>query len=83
MASNSVTRQIPAHRGGRRGHRAVVQPGTGSRLLLTVEEAADCLGVGRTYMFRLLSEGLVRSVRLGKLRRIRPEDLESYVSSLP
>jgi excisionase family DNA binding protein len=52
------------------------------RLLLTVEEAADCLCVGRTFMFQLLSQGRVRSVRVGKLRRIRLEDLEQYVSTL-
>ena len=57
-------------------------PTVGARLLLTVEEAADCLGVGRTYMFHLIGEGLVPSVRVGKLRRIRPDDLEAYVASL-
>jgi excisionase family DNA binding protein len=50
--------------------------------LLTVEEAADCLGVGRTYMFPLISRGTVPSVRVGKLRRVKPEDLEDYVASL-
>jgi excisionase family DNA binding protein len=33
-------------------------------------------------MFQLLSQGRVRSVRVGKLRRIRLEDLEQYVSTL-
>ena len=56
--------------------------GVGHRLLLTVEEAATCLGVGRTYMFDLIARGAVPSVRLGKLRRIRISDLERYVSSL-
>jgi excisionase family DNA binding protein len=50
--------------------------------LLTVEEAAERLGVGRTYMFQLISRGLVPSVRVGRLRRVRPEDLEAYVGSL-
>jgi excisionase family DNA binding protein len=47
-----------------------------------VEEAADCLGVGRTYMFQLISRGAVPSVRVGKLRRVKPEDLEADVASL-
>jgi excisionase family DNA binding protein len=65
-----------------RRRRPFPQDGAGYRLLLTVEEAADCLCVGRTYMFDLIAKGVVPSVRLGKLRRVRPEDLERYVSSL-
>ena len=64
------------------GRRPAPADGAGQRLLLTVEEAADCLSVGRTYMFDLIAKGHVPSVRIGKLRRIRPEDLERYVSSL-
>ena len=59
------------------------EDGVGQRLLLTVEEAADCLCVGRTYMFDLIRSGAVASVRVGKLRRVRPEDLERYVAALP
>jgi excisionase family DNA binding protein len=33
-------------------------------------------------MFDLITRGIVRSVRIGKLRRIRLDDLERYVSSL-
>jgi len=47
-----------------------------------VEEAADRLSVGRTYMFELIRSGAVPSVRVGKLRRIRPDDLERYVTAL-
>jgi excisionase family DNA binding protein len=65
-----------------RGHRALPREGAGQRLLLTVEEAADCLCIGRTSMFHLITRGIVPSVRIGKLRRIRLEDLERYVSSL-
>jgi excisionase family DNA binding protein len=65
-----------------RGHRALPREGAGQRLLLTVEEAADCLCIGRTYMFDLITRGIVPSVRIGKLRRIRLDDLERYVSSL-
>lgn len=72
----------PAEVRRHRRRRAAPEDGAGQRLLLTVEEAAVCLCVGRTYMFDLIAKGVVPSVRLGKLRRIRPEDLERYVSSL-
>ena len=68
--------------GRRRGYRPEPKDRAAQRLLLTVEEAADCLCVGRTYMFDLIASGVVPSVRIGKLRRVRREDLERYVASL-
>jgi excisionase family DNA binding protein len=52
------------------------------KLLLTVPEAAARLGIGRTLMYQLISIGAVASVQVGRLRRIRPADLESYAASL-
>jgi excisionase family DNA binding protein len=52
------------------------------RMLLTVEEAAAVLGVGRSLMFELIAAGEVATVRVGRLRRVRPEDLRSYVDRL-
>ena len=54
----------------------------GQRLLLTVEEAAECLCVGRTYMFDLIARGVVPSVRLGKLRIVRRDAMFAYVERL-
>ena len=51
-------------------------------LLLTVTEAADQLRIGRTLMYHLISTGQVASVTVGRLRRIRPDDLAAYTSSL-
>ena len=53
-----------------------------TRLLLTVSEAARRLGIGRTLMYELISTGQVASVRVGRLRRIRPADLEAYANNL-
>ncbi len=52
------------------------------RMLLTVEEAAAALGVGRSLIFELIAGGAIETVRVGRLRRVRPEDLRSYVDSL-
>ena len=51
----------------------------GSRLLYSVPEAARLLGVGRTYMFRLLATGQVESIKVGKLRKIPRDALSHYI----
>jgi len=52
------------------------------RLLLTVEQAAEQLGVGRTLMYALVRAGEVESVTIGRLRRIPAEALNAYVAAL-
>lgn len=51
-------------------------------LLLTVEEAARRLRIGRTQMYALITSGEVPSVTIGRLRRIPAECLAAYVSGL-
>lgn len=51
-------------------------------LLLTVEEAADRLSIGRTLMYSLVSSGMVRSVTIGRLRRVPAECLEQFIADL-
>lgn len=52
------------------------------RLLLTVEEAADLLGVGRTTMFALIKDGEIESVHIGRLRRVPTEALPAFLARL-
>lgn len=52
------------------------------RLVLTIEEAAERLGIGRTLMYALVSAGEVESVRIGRLRRVPTDALETYVATL-
>jgi excisionase family DNA binding protein len=54
----------------------------GQALLVTVEEAARLLGIGRTTMFGLIGTGEVKSVRLGKRRLISRKSLEQFVEGL-
>jgi excisionase family DNA binding protein len=49
------------------------------RALLTPEQLADFLNCGRTLAYRLLAEGAIPSLKLGKLRRIRPQDAAHFV----
>ncbi|MDQ3765437.1 MAG: excisionase family DNA-binding protein [Actinomycetota bacterium] len=52
------------------------------RLLLTVEEAAQRLGIGRTLMYALVKDGEVESVQIGRLRRIPADALTLYLEQL-
>ena len=51
-------------------------------LVLTVEEAADRLGVGRTLMYSLVSSGAIESVRIGRLRRVPADALVTFLDEL-
>lgn len=52
------------------------------RLLLTVEQAADRLGVGRTLMVALVAAREIESVKIGRLRRVPASALSEYVARL-
>lgn len=51
-------------------------------VLLTVEEAAQRLNIGRTTMYGLVSTGAIKSVTIGRLRRVPAECLDAFVSAL-
>lgn len=51
-------------------------------VLLTLEEAAEVLRIGRTRMFALVGRGEVRSVRIGSSRRVPMAAIEEYVERL-
>lgn len=52
------------------------------RLLLTIDESADRLGIGRSLMYQLVLSGEVESVKVGRLRRIPEECLREHVQRL-
>jgi excisionase family DNA binding protein len=56
--------------------------GTPDGLLLTVEEAARRLRLGRTLVYQLISSGELESVKVGRLRRVPAECLPEYVATL-
>jgi excisionase family DNA binding protein len=51
-------------------------------LLLTPEQAATELGVGRTRMYALLAGGDVSSVKIGRSRRVPRAALQEYIDRL-
>jgi len=62
----------------------VEHPGDGQSdvLMLTVEEAARRLGLGRTLVYQLISSGELESVTVGRLRRVPAECLAEYIAAL-
>jgi excisionase family DNA binding protein len=52
------------------------------RVLLTVEEAAEQLGIGRTLAYKLVKHGEIESVRIGRLRRIPADAVHEYARRL-
>lgn len=54
-----------------------------SPILLTSEKAASYLGMSETMLFRLMREGEIPAVRIGrKFTRFAVSDLDEYVAQL-
>ena len=51
-------------------------------LLVTPEEAAELLSIGRTKLYELMADGTLPSVRIGKSRRVPRRALDELVVSL-
>lgn len=51
-------------------------------LLYRPEDAARVLGIGRSKAYELMAPGELRSVQIGRLRRIPRAALEAYVERL-
>ncbi len=52
------------------------------RKLLTVEEVAESLCVGRSTVYELMSDGRLYSVKVGRSRRIPVDALTRFLDSL-
>lgn len=52
------------------------------RVLLTVEEAAERLHIGRTTTWGLVKNGELHSVQIGRLRRVPASAIDEYAAQL-
>jgi excisionase family DNA binding protein len=52
------------------------------KLLLTPEEAAEALNISRSTVYDLIRLRLLKSVKIGKARRIPTESMREYVATL-
>lgn len=51
-------------------------------ILLTIEESARALKIGRTHLYRYIQTGELRSVKLGRARRVAAAALADFVERL-
>ena len=49
--------------------------------LLKPTEVADLLNISRSFAYQLLQTGAIPSVRLCRVRRVRPQDLADYIDA--
>jgi excisionase family DNA binding protein len=48
--------------------------------LLRIDDVAERLSVSRSMAWKLVACGEIKSLRLGRAVRVRPQDLEDYLS---
>ena len=62
-----------------------IEEGSGQRerpLLVTVDEAAELLGIGRTKTYRLIAAGQLRTVQIGRRRLVPRSELHAFIDEL-
>lgn len=58
------------------------EPKLGPKLLVSVEEAAWRLSIGKTTLYELIGSGVIRSVQIKRSRLVPVAELEAYVRAL-
>jgi len=48
--------------------------------LLRIDDVADRLAVSRSMAHKLVGQGAIRSVRIGRAVRVRPADLDAFLA---
>ena len=55
--------------------------GTKEPELLSPEQLAAHLGIGRTFAYQLIREKRIPSLKIGRLRRVRRADVDRYIET--
>jgi excisionase family DNA binding protein len=53
-----------------------------SKALLTIDEAAQRLGIGRSHAYIYVMKGEIESVKLGRSRRVPASAIEDFIRRL-
>jgi len=59
-----------------------IRNGSPAALLITVDEAARRLGIGRSLAYELVAAGRLRSIHIGRLRRVPADAVSSFIDSM-
>jgi excisionase family DNA binding protein len=59
---------------------AAIDPRSRPKVLLSVDEAATALSIGRTFVYQLLMRGEIVSIKIGRRRRIPVSALQEFVA---
>lgn len=78
---HAVTSRTPTHPRRREAPKPAASAAI-SPLLLRVGAAADALGICERMLYKRLSRGEIRSVKIGRVRLIPVSELEAYVARL-
>jgi excisionase family DNA binding protein len=76
QSTADIVLPLPSNRG------PLPEPERNVRLLLSVEQAAQRLQIGRSTVYTLVAQNQLESVKIGKLRRIPAAALDDYVDAL-
>ena len=68
--------------GSRKGTRIQLTTASATKLLLTPNEAAQQLAVSRTKIYELMAAGTLRSIHIGRLRRVPVDALRDFIGDM-
>ena len=52
-----------------------------NKLLLSVDEVVEGLGIGRTSVFALFKTGQLKTVKIGRRTFVKPDDLQAFIDT--
>ena len=53
------------------------------RRVLTVAEAAHALGISRSKLYQFIAAGEIRTIHIGRLRKVPVEALDEFIATRP
>ena len=56
---------------------------TDDRKVLTVADAANCLGISRSKLYQFIAAGEVRTIHIGRLCKVPVEALDEFIATRP
>jgi len=58
----------------------MIQEAAPVKVLLTIDEAAQALSIGRTLLYELLMRQQIASIKVGRVRRVPMAAIDDYVN---